>query len=109
MIPRRLRLSRQDFESVLGGSGLQRAQSPHFSIVYGPKPEGSGGCGVVVSKKVVKSSVARHLLKRRIREVIRPTCRIDAVLVVYARPGAPSLPFEELKSELSELLERSGV
>lgn len=82
-----------------------RAHSPHFSISYGPSPE-TGGCGVVVSKKVEKSSVKRHLLKRRMREVLRNYCSKDAICIVYARPGAQALSFAELSDELSKELER---
>lgn len=82
-----------------------RAMSPHFSISYGPNPE-KGGCGVVVSKKVEKSSVKRHLLKRRMREVLRNYCSKDQVCIIYARPGAETLSFPELSAELSSELER---
>ncbi len=105
MIPRRLRLSRKDFESVVRGKELMRALGPHFSISHGPAPS-AGGCGVVVSKKVEKSSVKRHLLKRRIREVLRSYCSPDEVLIVYARPGSQNLSFEELSKELTEQIER---
>jgi len=105
MIPRRLRLSRKDFESVVRGKELMRALGPHFSISYGPAPEG-GGCGIVVPKKVEKSSVKRHLLKRRIREVLKGYCSSDRVLIVYARPGSEKLSFEELSKELSEQIEQ---
>ncbi|HYE22917.1 MAG TPA: ribonuclease P protein component [Candidatus Paceibacterota bacterium] len=105
MIPRRLRLSRKDFESVVSGKELMRAVSPHFSISYGSSPA-KGGCGVVVSKKVERSSVKRHLLKRRIREVLREYCSTDHIFIVYARPGAETLSFADLSAELSAELER---
>lgn len=108
MIPRRLRLSRKDFESVTSGKSLVRATSSHFAISYGPA-EAAGGCGVVVSKKVERSSVKRHLLKRRMREVLRNFCSKDRILIVYARPGAQTLSFEELNQELSELIERTSL
>lgn len=106
MIPRRLRLSRKDFESVTSGKGLMRATSPHFAVSYGPA-EPISGCGVIVAKKVEKSSVKRHLLKRRIREVLKATCSPTQVLIVYARPGAQTLSFEEISLELTELIERT--
>lgn len=83
-----------------------RATSPHFSVTYGPAPS-EGGCGVVVSKKVERSSVKRHLLKRRIREVLRNHCSKDFILVVYARPKSQLLPFEDLQTELTTLIEQT--
>ena len=90
---------------MTSGKGLMRATSPHFAVSYGPASP-SGGCGVVVSKKVEKSSVKRHMLKRRMREALRPHCSKDQVLIVYARAGAQALSFEELSLELTELIER---
>lgn len=82
-----------------------RATSPHFAVSWGPV-EGSGGAGVVVTKKVEKSSVKRHVLKRRIREAIRPFASPTHALIVYARPGSQTLSFEDISSELSELIGR---
>jgi ribonuclease P protein component len=106
MIPRRLRLSRRDFENAVRGTDLMRATSPHFAISYAPSPT-KGGCGVVVAKKVEKSSVKRHLLKRRIREVLRAHCDKDSVLIVYARNGSQTLSFDDLKAELDTLIKRT--
>lgn len=82
-----------------------RATSPHFAVSYGSLPQ-KGGCGVVAAKKVERSSVKRHILKRRMREVLRKYCTSDSVLIVYARPGSQNLSFEELETELSALIER---
>lgn len=90
---------------MTSGKDLMRAMSPHFSISYGPATE-TGGCGVVVSKKVEKSSVKRHLLKRRIREVLREHCTKDFILIIYARAGAQLLSFEEIAAELNESIAR---
>lgn len=62
---------------------------------------------MVVSKKVSKSSVDRHQLKRRIKAVIKPWCTPGRVLIVHARTGAATLPFPELEAELTELLRQS--
>ncbi len=61
----------------------------------------------MVSKKVARLSVARHLLKRRMLAVMRPWCSADHSLVAYARSGAPLLPYKELASELSALLTKT--
>ena len=100
MLPRKLRLSREDFGEA---RGLKRAASPHFSVSYGPA-RGSGGAAVVVSKKVAKLAVARHLLKRRILSVARPYVATGRTLVIHVRPAAAALSFPELKSELNSLL-----
>lgn len=101
MIPRSLRLSRAGFARA---GSLMRTHSAHFSVSYGHSPTLAGG-GIVVPKKIAKKSVDRHLLKRRMREVVRPYLSADQSLIVYAKPGAPSLSFPELNKELSALIE----
>lgn len=61
----------------------------------------------MVSKKVSKLSVGRHLLKRRVLSVLRPWCLPARALVVYARPGSQTLTFPILKEELEGLLARA--
>jgi len=103
MIPRSLRLTRKGFEHT---RGLRRTASPHFALSYGPAdPSQGGGSAVIVPKKVVKSSVGRHLLKRRVRSVLRSWSSKDRILIVFARSGAADLTFQELEHELSSLLE----
>ena len=103
MIPKEMRLSRAHFAP----SGPEiRVVSTHFSLSLRKSP-GQGGCAVIVSKKVGKLSVSRHLLKRRTQSVIKDSCSEDRALIVYARPGATTLPYQELKKELSELLTRA--
>jgi len=103
MLPRREHLTRRTFPVVPGA----RASSTHFSIMASPAAPGHGGCAVVVSKKVARLSVSRHLLKRRMLSVMRPWCSPDQALVAYARTGSSSLPFSELAKELSTLLTRT--
>lgn len=100
MLPHRLRLTRRTFPGREGG----RLSSPAFSIVTTPSRR--GGCAVVVSKAVVKSSAGRHLLKRRLLSLLAPFCRPDRALVVYARGPASLLSFKALSEELLTLLTR---
>jgi ribonuclease P protein component len=110
MFPRRLRLSRRGFMAVSADSSAKRATSPHFSAVLSPVADGRGGCAVVVSKKVAKGAVARHLLKRRIRASLQEYCSPTYGLIVYARAGSAEIPFSEISNELfTQLLPRLGL
>lgn len=103
MLNRDMRLSRAHFAP----SGPEkRLVSSHFSVSVRPAPA-TGGCAVVVAKKVARLSVSRHLLKRRVLSVLRPSCTKDRAIIVYARPGAASLPYTELKDEIESLLARA--
>ena len=76
-----------------------RAASPHFSVSVRPK----GGTMIVVSKKVEKTAVGRHRLKRRISTIVRPFCE-NGSFSLYARKGSSTLSYKELTNELTELL-----
>ncbi|CAN5710321.1 hypothetical protein BH11PAT2_BH11PAT2_08670 [soil metagenome] len=102
MLPRPLRLTRQGFSNT---RGLKRVHSTHFSLSYGKaETEGLGGSGVIVPKKAVRSAVARHLLKRRLRAILLPYSTPSRTLIISARAKADTLSFGELQNELSALI-----
>jgi ribonuclease P protein component len=109
MFPRRLRLSRRGFMEVSADRSAKRATSEHFSAVLSVSHLSNSGCAVVVSKKVAKSAVARHLLKRRIRAALHEWCSSSHGLILYARAGSTEVPFSEISSEISNLLPRLGL
>ena len=100
MLPRRSRLSRQDLGEF---RPEMRADSPHFSVAIGARGPHSR-FAIVVSKKVARLAVTRHLLKRRITAVLKDVPADGRSIVVYAKAGSASLPFKELSQELSGLL-----
>lgn len=69
--------------------------------------------GFVISTKVSKRAVVRNLLKRRMRESVRPLLGkliprgIDVAFI--ARPEAVGFDFDEVDGVIRSLLERAGV
>ncbi len=59
---------------------------------------------VVVSKKVARRAVDRHLIKRRISSILAKHPLPHLAVVVYAKAGSLSLPFPILQEELEGLL-----
>jgi ribonuclease P protein component len=102
MLPRRRRLPRAGFSPTILNT---RVSAAHLSLTYKKTPT-LAGMAVIVSKKTVRLSVARHLLKRRIHAILRPWSNSNLACVVYARAGADTLPFSLLKQELEGLLQR---
>ncbi len=100
MLPRRLRISRAAFSNT--GKEM-RVTSPHFSVSI---REGTPGVAAIISKKVEKTSVGRHRLKRRILAAAVPHLPTQAQVFIYARAGAPVLPYKTLETELTALLHR---
>ena len=99
MIPRRLRLSREDIGHF---KAQKRVSSPHFVVSVGP----GTGAVVIISKKVAKLSVVRHLLKRRVLSLVLPYLNKQALLITL-RPGAAALSKAAFAAELTELLQKT--
>jgi ribonuclease P protein component len=74
--------------------------SKHFSISATPAKV---GCAAIVSKKVEKTSVGRHRLKRRMLSCLSSAPIQGYAVVVYARTGSNTLSYNELTQELCEL------
>lgn len=98
MIPRRLRLSREDIE---GFKAQKRVGSPHFVVSVGV----GTGAAVIISKKVAKLSVTRHLLKRRTLAAALSYAS-ETALIISLRPGAAALSKNAFVEELTELLQK---
>lgn len=61
------------------------------------------GYAVVIPKKVVRLSSARHRLKRQVLEALR-TLSLPPALIVFPRASASSVNYEGITTELKELL-----
>jgi len=69
-------------------------------------PEEARGYAVIIPKKVVRLSAARHALKRRVLEALR-TFPLPPALIVFPRASASSVNYQDLRAELSSLLSNS--
>ncbi len=69
--------------------------------------------GFVVSTKVSKRAVVRNLLKRRMRDIVRPHISHfrpqDVDIAFMARPEAAKFEFEDVKMVVLQLLIKSGL
>lgn len=103
MIARRNRLARENFQTLLKVG--RRISSKHFSITYSKSIK---GCAVVVGKKIIKTSVGRHKIKRRVKYMLN-MLEINYGCVIFAKKGASLLSFSDLKEEISTLLDNIKV
>jgi ribonuclease P protein component len=99
MLPRPKRLTRATFGSVVAG---KRAVSAHFSVTVAKSDEPRAAA--VISKKVARLAVDRHLLKRRMLAVASAHLVPGRSFIIYARAGSPSLSYAALTQELDALL-----
>lgn len=99
MLPKENRLKREDFNTLKGG---KRIVTEHFSCTSHPSPVLK--VAVVISKKVAKRAVDRHLLKRRIHSVIHKKSPLAAVYNIYVRKNSPALTYAQIEEEIGALL-----
>lgn len=99
MLPTKNRLKREDFNTLKGG---KRTVTEHFSCTSYPSPLLK--VAVVISKKVAKRAVDRHLLKRRIHSVIHKKSPPAGVYNIYARKNSPTLTYAHIEEEIATLL-----
>lgn len=88
------------------------ANGPAFSVRYLSNGLGRTRLGFVVGLKVSKKAVVRNLLKRRMREVIRPllpSVAVGADIAVIAKPAAANLSFDDVRKNLVLLFERARL
>ena len=100
MFSRKERLPRAEFGTAL--KSQKRLSSPHFLILA---PEGVQGYAVVIPKKVIRLSSARHRLKRQILEALR-TLPLPPSLIVFPRSTASSVNYQDIVLELGSLLSK---
>ena len=66
--------------------------------------------GFVVGRRVAKAAVARNLIRRRMREVVRRTrLRPGWDLLLIARPAARSATFADLREGLMAVMDRAEL
>lgn len=112
MLKKRQRLPRIAFEHLLKHG--KRMHGTYLTLLHlhtqGDLRETPAGyaCGVVVSKKVFKSAVARHYVRRKIYEVLRSMSGYMSgkQVAVLLRPAAASVPFETLRAEVCNLAQK---
>ncbi len=85
--------------------------SKHLTFKYGEHATTQGSnmfpVSVIVSKKVAKLAVDRNKLKRRLRELFKPSIKSKYTKgIVYTRKGANKLFFRELEDEAQEILSK---
>jgi len=78
----------------------RRLSSAHFLVLC---PEGVRGYAVVIPKKVVRLSSARHRLKRQILEALR-ALPLPPALIVFPRSSVSGVHYQDIAKELSDLI-----
>ncbi|MBP9771408.1 MAG: ribonuclease P protein component [Candidatus Pacebacteria bacterium] len=106
MLPKRRRISRHEFETDHKKGSVFHA--PHTTLRVNEAKTGTFRASVVVSKKIAKRSVDRHVFKRRVYDAIAQYEKKNPLpaysYVVFAKRDVHTLSFATLRDEIVSLL-----
>lgn len=102
MFPAKNRLAAAEVALLTRGGAL--VQNQFLALRY--QASEVSAAAVVVSKKVARSAVMRHLVRRRVYAALRELGFLETqrALVVITRKGVTNLSYSQLKEELQALL-----
>lgn len=105
MLPRSKRLTRREFATLPHKAILVHGEC--FSVKVSAR-EGVSKFAVIISAKMAKRSVDRHLIKRRAMEAIQKLLAKDGIACVfYAKASATKATFEQISTEIKHLLQQA--
>lgn len=100
---------KKDFERVFKNGS--QVFSREFTARYLKNDKNFPRLAIIVSQKVAKKATERNLLRRRLKEIVRPLLvhfsNIDLILIT--RPGITDKKFAELKDLTEKFLKKTGV
>ena len=107
MIPRKYRATRIDIENAIK-TGITLDSPTVYTKVSRKAPEETG-FAIVISKKVEKTSAGRHLIKRRISDVVEKNLSkikpdFKKTVVVFAKKSEKIPKHAEIKKDLESIL-----
>lgn len=112
MLPKKHRLSRQDFDLVYKKGRRIRGKSFGLIVLLSDNKNESCKIGIIVSKKVSKKASERNKLKRQIGNVlIENTANMTQLgekIILTAFPAPKTRNFQEVKEELIELFKKNA-
>lgn len=111
MLPKKNRLTKKkDFDQVFEKG--RSVYSGSLGLRFLKNGQKFNRFGILVSTKVSKSAVARNLLKRRIRVIIKshnPQLKQGYDCVFISKPGLIELSFDDLNNSVGQLLKLGAL
>ena len=100
---------RKEFERVLSGGTRVNAQG--MTLVLRPNGVNHPRLGLTVPRRAARGAVARHRLKRQIRESFRQHAEhlVGLDVVVIARSGAEKMDAKRFRNVLASAWARAGA
>lgn len=108
MLPRKYRLSKEEFADVKQSGQL--ISGDRLAVLVSPRIEAAAGlprAGMIVSRKISLKATDRNQLKRRLRAALAdvlPAIPAPVNIIVLPRKKATEATVDELKEEIKRLL-----
>ncbi len=112
MLSRKYRAGRSDIEDT-----IKTGATLSGMFLYGKVSRKIGarpGFAIVISKKIEKTSVGRHRLKRKISAAIEKSLLkinqdFNKTLVIFPKKSEKPLPYSKIAKDIIEILKKSGA
>lgn len=115
MLPKKWRLSREEFQIVRKDGALKSGQYVGILVMKTPSSDGlkalseveGAKAGLIVSKKLLAHAVDRNMLKRKIRaalQLVLPTLHSPLWFVVLPNRKAKGATVAEMAKDIKEIL-----
>ena len=106
MLPTNRRVKKEAFPKIMK-EGLLLSTENFYARLLDRKDNKSSLFSFVVPAKVKKTSVGRHLIKRRMTAAVEKsliTQKLGFSIIIFAKKDISTLPSSQLKIELGRLL-----
>ncbi len=110
MLPTNRRIKKEFFTKIVKTGFF--VHSDNFYLIYLNNNNLPSCFSFVVSNKVNKTSVGRHLLKRRMSKVVEKVLskvKIGLSSLIYAKKGASLLLYSDIEKEILKLLNKANL
>ena len=110
MLQEKNRLRKRKEFAYLYNNGTAK-HTANLTVVYLPTKHRDLKIGFSITKKIGKAHT-RNLVKRRLRAIVRglvPSLPDDYNVVVIAKAGVETLNFDDLKSQVQLVFEKTGL
>ena len=111
MLPIKRRINKETFNLVMKDGVFVSLNGVYLKYTVKKDPSPSL-FAFVVPKKVKKTSIGRHLLKRKMTAVVEKVIlniKNGYFIIIFAKEGVCTLPYNEIEKEILNLLKKANL
>jgi ribonuclease P protein component len=111
MLPIKRRIKKESFKKEMKGAAFLHTEDIYLRLLD-RKDNLPSLFSFIIPIKIIKTSVGRHLIKRRLSDIIEKTLtrvKPSYSCFIFLKKDISSLPYIKIKQEILELLTQAGV